>query len=197
MIDCARLRLLMPKGEAEFGVVDINRLTNAAGSLPKEASLRDRGVVCNRAPSFHRYLNGDSDRFECRISPAFRIDAATRSPRSAGQGPVAACSASGPAYRHHVGRSVPRRRPASMLSNWSGWTGLTRCKSNPAAAACALSDDCPQPVMAMRCMPRVALRERRDRATCEAQATDAEKRVQPIRKLVLDPSFFGHGPEDH
>jgi hypothetical protein len=34
-------------------------------------------------------------------------------------------------------------------------------------------------------------------ATCEAQATDAEKRVQPIRKLVLDPSFFGHGPEDH
>ena len=31
----------------------------------------------------------------------------------------------------------------------------------------------------------------------EAQATDAEKRVQPIRKLVLDPSFFGHGPEDH
>ena len=30
---------------------------------------------------------------------------------------------------------------------------------------------------------------------CEAQATDAEQRVKPVRELVLDPKFFGHGPE--
>jgi two-component system, chemotaxis family, protein-glutamate methylesterase/glutaminase len=32
-------------------------------------------------------------------------------------------------------------------------------------------------------------------AECEAQASDAEQRVRPIRELVLDPAFFGHGPD--
>ncbi len=54
-------------------------------------------------------------------------------------------------------------------------------------------------IMLLRQMAAIASRagDEAVAATCEAQATDAEKRVQPIRKLVLDPSFFGDGPEDH
>jgi two-component system chemotaxis response regulator CheB len=33
-------------------------------------------------------------------------------------------------------------------------------------------------------------------ASCRQQASDAEIRIKPIRELVLDPTFFGHGPEE-
>jgi two-component system chemotaxis response regulator CheB len=54
-------------------------------------------------------------------------------------------------------------------------------------------------IMLLRQMAEIASRAGDTGAAskCEAQASDAEKRVQPIRELVLDPAFFGHGPEDH